>query len=133
VRLFIKTAVVSCFIFALCSPVVHGDNGLTILILNDSNDALVVSVYDERTKPPQQIVASQTIYGNASVSISIAPDDSGFGHLKWTAVTQDRDMGTCGHGDRSKLRDGDTVTVHANGRCASHRTSRIVSRARRNA
>lgn len=117
-RFFTKTAVVSCFIFALCSAV-HGDNGLTILILNDSNDALIVSIYDQRTKPPRQIVASQTIYGNASVSISITPDDSGFEHLKWTAVTQNRDMGTCGHGDRSKLRDGDTVTVHANGQCAS--------------
>jgi hypothetical protein len=121
VRLFTKAAVISCFVFALGSAVVHGDNALTILILNDSNDALVVSVYDQSPKPPQQLVASQTIYGNASMSISIAPDESGLGHLRWTAVTQDRDMGTCGHGDRAKLRDGDTVPVHANRRCASQR------------
>jgi hypothetical protein len=121
VRLFIKTVVVSCFLLAFGSAVVHGDNGLTILILNDSNNALVVSVYDQRPKPPLQIVASQTIYGNASMSISIAPDDSGLGHLKWTAVTQDRDMGACGHGDKSNLHDGDTVTVHANGQCPSQK------------
>jgi hypothetical protein len=121
VRLFTKTAVMACFIFALCSAVVHGDNGLTILILNDSNDNLIVSVYDQGPKPPLQIMAGQTIYGNASVSISIAPDDSGLGHLKWTAVTQDRDMGTCGHGERSNLHDGDTVTVHANSQCANRK------------
>jgi hypothetical protein len=120
-RLFTKSAVLSCISLALGSAAVHGDNGLTIFILNDSDDALIVSVYDLRPRPPQQIIADQIIYGNASVPISIAPDDSGAGRLKWTAVTQDRDMGACGHGSKSNLHDGDTVAVHANGRCVGHK------------
>lgn len=118
-RLFTQGAVVSGLILALASAAVHGDNGLTIFILNDSGDTLIVSVYDLRSKPAQQIIADQLIYGNASVPISIAPDNSGVGRVKWTAVTQDRDMGACGHGSKSNLHDGDTVNVHANGQCPS--------------
>lgn len=93
----------SSSILALASAEVHWQNGLTISILNDSGDALIVNVYDQRPRPPQQIVANATIYGNASLSISIAPNSSGRGHLRWTAVTQDSDIRACGHGDKSNL------------------------------
>ena len=118
-RIFTQAAVVSSFVLALASAVVHGQNGLTISILNDSGDALIVNVYDLGPKPPQQVVANAAIYGNASLTVSIAPNDAGRGHVRWTAVTQDSDMRACGHGDKSNLQDGGTVTVHANGQCAS--------------
>jgi hypothetical protein len=121
VRLFTQAAAVSSSILALASAAVHGQNGLAISILNDSGDALIVNVYDQGPRPPQQVVANAVIYGDASLSISIAPNDSGRGHLRWTAVTQDSDMRTCGHGDKSNLHDGDTVTVHAHGQCASRK------------
>lgn len=117
-RLFTRAAVLCSSILALAGAQVHGQNGLTISILNDSGDALIVNVYDQGAKPPQQVVANAAIYGNASLSVSIAPNASGRGHIRWTAVTQDSDMRACGHGEKSNLHDGDTVTVHANGRCA---------------
>jgi hypothetical protein len=121
VRVLIQAAAVSSSILALASAEVHGQNGLTISILNDSGDALIVNAYDRVPRPPQQVVTNATIYGNASLPISITPNDSGRGHLRWTAVTQDRDMRACGHGDKSNLHDGDTVTVHADGECAHRR------------
>jgi hypothetical protein len=117
VRIFTRATVVSCSVLALGSGMVRGDNGLTVSILNDSNDTLIVSVYDQSTKPPQQLVGDEAIYGNASVSVSLSPDSSGLGHLKWTAVTKDSDMRACGHGNKANLHDGDTVNVHADGQC----------------
>lgn len=68
-RLFTQAAAVISSILALASAEVHGQNGLTISILNDSGDALIVNVYDRVPTPPQQVVANATIYGNASLPI----------------------------------------------------------------
>jgi hypothetical protein len=96
---------------------VFGGDGLMITINNDTPDGLLVTVYDRNASPPQQILSSTAIYGNASIPVSITADGSGRGHLSWIAITADRDMRRCGRGDRSGLNDGDTVNVHADGNC----------------
>jgi hypothetical protein len=99
------------------TSVVAGDGGLTITISNDSTSNLLVTVYDLNTDPAQKILASQVINGFATVSVSVSADDSGHGHLSWSATTVDRDMRQCGHRDKSDLNDGDTVHVSADGDC----------------
>ncbi len=101
----------------LCSSAVGGDDVLMITVNNDSSDNLLVTVYDQNTSPPQRVLSTTAIYSNASISVSISPDGTGMGHLSWTAMTMDRDMRRCGHGDKSNLNDGDTVNVHADSDC----------------
>jgi hypothetical protein len=106
-------------LFFLGSPLVLGGDGLTITINNDSSDNLLVTVYDRSATPPQQVMSRTPIYGNASLTVSIAIDSSGHGQLSWTAMTADHDMRQCGHGAKANLNDGDTVNVHADSDCTN--------------
>jgi hypothetical protein len=103
---------------SLSVPAALGGDGLMITIYNDGTDNLFVTVYDRSSSPPQKVLSHSTLYGNASISVSIAADRSGHGHLSWTAMTVDHDMRRCGHKEKSRLNDGDTVNVHADGECA---------------
>jgi hypothetical protein len=107
-----------CLPLSLSIPAALGADGLTITINNDGTDSVFVTVYDRSSSPPQQVLSHTALYGNASISVSIAADGSGHGHLSWTAVTTDRHMRKCGHNEKSHLNDGDTVNVHADGDCA---------------
>jgi len=95
---------------------VAGD-GLMITINNDTSDNIYVTAYDQNTSPPQLVLSRTPIYGSASLTVSITPDNSGHGHLSWTAITVDPDMHMCGHKDKPNLNDGDTVNVHADADC----------------
>jgi hypothetical protein len=101
----------------LGSAAVFGDDGLMITINNDSSDSVLVTVYDQSTSPPQLVLSRNAINGNASISVSIAADSSGRGHLSWTAMTVDHDMRMCGHNDNPNLNDGDAVNVSADSDC----------------
>jgi hypothetical protein len=94
-----------------------GDGGMTITINNNTTRNLLVTVYDRNTHPAQKIVSNQTINGFASISVTVATDESGLGHLSWTAVTADPDMRMCGRHDKPGLNDRDTVHVYANTEC----------------
>jgi hypothetical protein len=96
-----------------------GADGIMITVDNDSSDNLVVTVTDQNANPPQLVLASRTVYGSASLTLSITADESGHGHLSWTARTLDPDMRKCGHKDKPNLNDGDTVHVHADGDCGA--------------
>src|ERR1700759_2984233 len=87
----------ACLSLSFSIPAAYGDDGLMITINNDSSDNLYVTVYDRSSSPPQEVLSRTAIYGNASLSVSIAADGSGHGHLSWTAITIDRDMHMCGH------------------------------------
>jgi hypothetical protein len=104
-------------LFFLCSASAFGGDGLMITINNDSTDNLIVTVYDQNTNPPQKILSAKEIYGSASISVAISPDDLGKGHVSWTATTVDHNMRRCGHNDKPNLNGGDTVRVHADGDC----------------
>jgi hypothetical protein len=105
-------------LLSLGSAPVFGGDGLMININNDSSDSLLVTVYDQGTNPPQLVLSRNAINGNASMSVSIAADSSGRGHLSWTAMTVDHDMRMCGHNDKPNLNDGDSVNVSADRDCA---------------
>jgi hypothetical protein len=105
-------------LFMAASAALAGD-GLTITINNNTTGNLLVTVYDRNAQPPQRVLSGEVINGFASIKISIAADDSGHGHLSWTATTVDRDMRRCGHHDKPKLNDGDTVHVYANSECSA--------------
>ena len=92
---------------------------MSITIDNNTTKNLLVTVYDLNINPARQVVSSATINGFASISVMIAADDSGRGHVSWTATTVDKDMRPCGHHDKPHLNDGDTVHVYANSQCAA--------------
>jgi hypothetical protein len=94
-------------------------DGVTVKVLNDTPDALTVTIYDRNAQPPQPVVSGEVINGNASLSISVTADASGRGHLSWTATSGDRDMRRCGHKDKPGVNDGDTIRVHAGRSCAA--------------
>jgi hypothetical protein len=51
--------------------------------------------------------------------VTITPDDSGAGHLSWTATTGGRDSRRCGRRDKPNLNDGDTVNVYTDSDCGT--------------
>jgi hypothetical protein len=108
-----------CLLLSFGMTAALAADGLVITINNDSTDNLFVTVYDRSSSPPHRVLSHTALYGNASISVSIAADRSGHGHLSWTAMTIDHDMRKCGHRERFKLNDGDTVNVHADGDCAN--------------
>jgi len=101
----------------LASASVFGGSGLNVTINNDTDDTLLVSVVDLNASPPQRVLSSEVINGNASVSVPVAADEGGQGHVSWTARTSDADMRRCGRDEAANLNDGDTVSVHADTEC----------------
>lgn len=93
--------------------------GVSIKITNDTTDRLLVTIYDQNFNPPQKVLPGESIGGFASVPISVTADDAGQAHVSWTATTVDKLTRMCGRGEASKLDDGSTVNVHADGDCTS--------------
>ncbi len=111
----ISAAAAAAMLFAAATAL--GGDGVTVRVLNDTPDALTVTIYDRNAQPPQAVVSGEVLNGNASISVSATADESGRAHLSWTATTGDRDMRRCGRLDKPGLYDGDTIRVHANSRC----------------
>jgi hypothetical protein len=95
-----------------------GQAGITVHIANGTTDNLIVTLYDRNLRHRQRVLSGEVINGNASIAITVTADASGRGHVAWTATTVDRDMRHCGHHDQSGLNDGETVHVHADGKCS---------------
>jgi hypothetical protein len=102
------------------SAAAFGGGEITINVNNNTTKDLVVTVYDLNTHPAQQVVAGATVNGYASISVAITADDSGRGHVSWTARTVGPDMRMCGHHDNPHLNNSDTVNVYADSACARH-------------
>lgn len=100
-------------------PAALAQDGLTIRLLNDTPDNLLVTLYDRSVRPPQRVLSGAVINGNSSISVALTPDASGRGNLSWNAVTVDQDMRRCGRRTRHGVNGGDTVRVFANRRCPS--------------
>jgi hypothetical protein len=106
------------YIFSLVAvALAFAGSGLTITLTNNTTDTLLVSVYDLNANPPQRVLSSEVINGNASVAVTIAADDQGHGHVSWRARTSDSDMRMCGGDDAANLNDGDSVSAHADTEC----------------
>lgn len=102
----------------LCaSPAVFGDAGMTININNNTTTGLLVTVYDLNSNPVEKVLAGEKINSFAKISVSITPDESGHGHISWTAMNLDPSARQCSRKDRPGLNDGDIVHVYANADC----------------
>jgi hypothetical protein len=110
----------SALLVLASSPAAAGGS-ITVHILNDTVDNLIVSLYDRNLGHKTPVLSGQVINGNASISITISANASGQGHLSWTASTVDTDMRRCDRHDIPSLNDGETVSVHANSRCPTRR------------
>ena len=119
-RIFIRL-LLGCAVFALAHSPATAGGSVTVHILNDTVDNLIVSLYDRNLGRKLPVLSGQVINGNASISISISANASGQGHLSWTATTVDSDMRRCDRHDNPGLNDGDTVRVHASARCPTRR------------
>jgi hypothetical protein len=111
---------VSALAFVMLSApgtLVLGQDGVMITINNNTSGNLLVTAYDRGAGPPQLVLSSRPIYGNASITLTVSADSSGKGHISWTAMSLDRDQRMCGHDDSPNLNDGDTVNVHADDDC----------------
>ena len=106
-------------LLVLISASAFGGGGLIVTIANNTTENLLVTVYDLNTSPVKRVMSDQTINGFASLPVTIAADDSGEGHLSWTATTVGRDMRMCEHNDTANLNDSDTVNVSADAECGS--------------
>jgi hypothetical protein len=106
------------FLAASASPAAFAQDAFSITLRNDTTDNLLVTVYDQSTAPPQLVISRRPLYGNASIDILVGEDNSGKGHLYWTAMSLDVDMRMCGHSDNPNLSDGDTVKVYADSDCS---------------
>ena len=95
-----------------------GDGPVTIHLMNNTVDNLVVTLYDRHLNPQQPILSGQVIYSNASMVTSISADASGHGRVYWTAMTTDRVMRHCGHHTEDGINSGDTIQVYADGPCS---------------
>jgi len=96
-----------------------GGSGMTIVIDNNTTSDLLVTAYDLNTSSVQKVLTSEKINSFASISVTINPDESGRGHLSWTATSATGDPRTCGKADNVGLSDSDTVHVSATSACGS--------------
>jgi hypothetical protein len=99
-----------------CGPA-RAEGSLTVHIVNDTPDNLMVTIYDRNLHRHQRVVSAQPINGNASIAITVSADNFGAGSLAWDASNTDRDFHQCGHGDKTGVRDGERIHVHADGKC----------------
>jgi hypothetical protein len=107
---------VPAFLLLLTGGSAIGGDGVNVTISNNTTSELRVTVYDLNTQPARSVVSNYTINGFGSIIVAIAPDDSGQGHLSWTA-TADGTTRECGHHDKPHLNDTDVVHVYANSEC----------------
>jgi hypothetical protein len=94
-------------------------SGMTITINNTTTRDLLVTANDLNAGPVQKVLSSEKINSFASIAIAINPDESGHGHLSWSATSVGRDSPMCGHSDGTRLSDSDTVHVYADAACGS--------------
>jgi hypothetical protein len=114
---FIRSAIkLACFSASLLSFSAFGGDGMSITLDNDTTSTLLVTVYDLNADH-QKVLESKEINSFASINISISTDQSGHGHVAWTATNTDRDSRRCGHRDKRGLNDGDIIHVRADSPC----------------
>jgi len=114
-----KPVLIGFGVMFLASSVAMSDGGVTVKLLNDTTNNILVTVYDMNANPRQKVLAAEKINGFASISISVNADSDGTGHLMWIATNLDPDNRQCGHNEKSNLGDDDIVHVYANGECGA--------------
>ena len=101
-------------------PMARADGTITIHLVNDGTDNLVITVFDKNRRHRQMVLSGQIVYGNASIATSITANSSSQGHLAWRAMTTDRDMPRCGHGEVAHVNDGAKIRISPDSACPRH-------------
>jgi hypothetical protein len=101
----------------LATSAAVADDTVAIKIYNDGSDAIVVTVYDMNAQPPGVVLASERINGFAWVPVSVTAGAIGYGHVQWAARTAGSSSRKCGHQDRRRLANDDSVRVFADSSC----------------
>ena len=114
---FKSASILGGLLFLINTDAAISSDGISVTIMNDTSSVVVVTVIDMNANPEQASVSNEKIYGFASLSISISPDNKGYGHLRWTASSGDAGSRTCGHKENNGLSADDVVHVHADGSC----------------
>ena len=92
---------------------------MTITINNNTTSDLLVTAYDLSAGSVQKVLSNEEINSFASIAVPINQDESGHGHLSWSAISVGRDSRMCGKSDATGLSDSDTVHVSADAACSS--------------
>jgi hypothetical protein len=106
-------------LLAVCSVSAVGGTGMMITINNNSTSDLLVTAYDLNAGAAQKVLSNEKINSFASIAVPINTDESGYGHLSWSATSVSRDSPMCGRSDAAALSDSDTVHVYADAACKS--------------
>jgi hypothetical protein len=107
----------SLLLMLLAAAAAVADDMLTIRIYNDGSDDIVVTVYDMNAQPPGAVLASQRINGFAWIPVSVTAGAVGNGHVMWSARTADASFHRCGHEERRRLANDESVRVSADSQC----------------
>jgi len=98
------------------TPVLGGD-GISLNIVNDGTQDILVTVYDTSLGPNAVVLAHARVNGFTTIPLSVSLDANGMANVSWTAVTADANDRKCGHAERVGLADSSSVTVRADGEC----------------
>ena len=93
------------------------DDPVTIRIYNDDVDAIVLSVYDMNSQPPEAVITHQRINGFAWIPVSVTAGAVGKGHFKWIARTADPSFHRCGYQEVHGVENDAVVYVSVNSSC----------------
>jgi hypothetical protein len=107
----------SFLLMLLAAAAAVADDMLTIRIYNDGSDDIVVTVYDMNAQPPGAVLTSQRINGFAWIPVSVTAGAVGNGHVMWSARTADASFHKCGHEERRRLANDESVRVSADSQC----------------
>ena len=94
-----------------------GADGLSVQITNNGTEAVVVTVYDMNTRSHEPVLAHQRLYGFSSVLVPLTADETGTGHVLWTATSRENGTARCGHANTAGLAPDDSVDVYADAVC----------------
>jgi hypothetical protein len=94
-------------------------DGVSVKIINNGTQDVVVTVYDTSTRPYRTILTNARINGFTSIAVSMMTDSTGRANMAWTATTVDPNDRKCGHASSAGLKDADTVSVYADSECSA--------------
>jgi hypothetical protein len=94
------------------------DEGVSVKIVNDGTQDIVVTVYDVNAGAGRKVLTNERINGFTSVPISVVGDANGHANLRWTATSTDSVSRKCGHATAVVDNDG-SVNVHADSSCSA--------------
>ncbi len=109
-------ALIGAPLLLLLASLAHAQ-GITLTFNNNTSHNLRVTVYDMTLHNPKPVISAEVLNGFASITVPVSVDESGHGHIRWTATTLDHDSPQCSQQDEPSLSEGTVIHVFASGSC----------------